>query len=149
MEEVQEKTSDARPGEGGETPAAPQAAAEEENLLEAVKAEYPDAVRGGRLTLPAQAETLRQAGVDPLSALRLAEVQNSRAELERLRGELAAERANRANAAASTGSVAGGDACEKDYYSSREWDRLPAVQKDKFIRSGKVFDFMKKWRDRT
>lgn len=49
------------------------------------------------------------------------------------------------NREASTGSLSGGDAVEKDFYSSVEWDRLPQKQKDKMIKNGKIYEFMKKW----
>ena len=73
------------------------------------------------------------------------EIETLRAEYGRLKEQYDALLANRANAQASTGSVAGGQAYEKDYYTSQEWDRLPQNLQQKFIRSGRIFDFMKKW----
>lgn len=125
----------------------------EENLplssVEAVGKEYPEYVRNGELLLPQEVQELQKDGIGILEACRMEDLRKTKELAQTLQAELAAERANRENARLSTGSVAGGEACEKDYYSSHEWDKLPAGQKEKLIRNGKIFEFMKKWRERT
>lgn len=113
--------------------------------MEELAREYPQAVRDGRLTLPEKAENLVKSGMEPLEAMRLCELEQLRSDYGELRQRYDAELENKRNAAASTGSVSGGMAAEKDYYTSEEWDALTEKAKEKFIKNGKVFDFMKKW----
>lgn len=76
------------------------------------------------------------------------ELESLRRRYEELQAKYDAEVANRANTQASLGSVSGGEAVERDYYSSQEWDRLPAHLRRKFIQNGRIFDFMKKWSEK-
>lgn len=106
----------------------------------------------------AAGETARQAAADPAEPQPVPQtapadeaeeehpaLREARETIASLKAQLAAERANKAGAAASTGSLSGGAGGEKNHYTAQEWDRLPAALRQKFIRSGKVFDFMKKW----
>ena len=113
--------------------------------LDELAREYPQAVSDGRLTLPEKAGELVENGMEPLEAMRLCELEQLRSDYGELRQKYDAELENKRNAAASTGSVSGGRAAEKDYYTSEEWDALSEKAKKKFIKNGKVFDFMKKW----
>lgn len=111
--------------------------------IAALKEEYPAYAKGG--ALPDEILRLRGEGMGLLEACRLHDLRATRERLERLRADFEAEKENRRNASATTGSVAGGDAVERGYYSSKEWDALPERVKAKLIRNGKIFDYMKKW----
>ena len=76
------------------------------------------------------------------------ETESLRRRYAELQAKYDAETANRANAQAALGSVSGGDAVERDYYTSQEWDRLPEHLRRKFIKNGRIFDFMKKWSEK-
>jgi hypothetical protein len=110
-----------------------------------IEREYPQTVRDGKVTLPDKAEKLVAEGMEPLAAMRLCELEQLRSDYGVLKQKYDAELENRRNFAASAGSVSGGSAAEKDYYTSEEWDALTEKAREKFIRNGKVFDFMKKW----
>jgi len=61
----------------------------------------------------------------------------------------AAEKAKASNAkaaAASTGALGGETANDPDFVSSSDWDKLSQPQKEKFIKNGKIYQFMKKWK---
>lgn len=111
----------------------------------ALAGEYPAFAAAGEAGLPADVRKEVQAGRTLLDACRLHELREAKAAVEALTAQLAAERANKAGAAASTGSLAGGAGGEKSEYTPGEWDKLPASLRQKFIRSGRIFDFMKKW----
>lgn len=157
MDEAEKETLDqagtAEPtgvtGEASENGAArPEAEPHARKDMEELAREYPQTVRDGKLALPEKAEELVKSGMEPLEAMRLCELEQLRSDYGELRQKYDAELENKRNAAASTGSVSGGRAAEKDYYSSEEWDGLSEKTKEKFIKSGKVFDFMKKWSER-
>lgn len=111
----------------------------------ALAGEYPALAAAGEAGLPADVHREVQSGRALLDACRLHELREAKASVETLTAQLAAERANKAGAAASTGSLAGGAGGERSDYSPAEWDKLPAPLRQKFIRSGRIFDFMKKW----
>lgn len=115
------------------------------NESELIKKEYPQYFKNGCAELPEDAQKLRESGMSAIDALRLSELARVREECERLTSRLAAEKVNRENAFAAIGSLAGGESPEKSYYSSKEWDKLSKKQQEKFIRSGKIYEFMKKW----
>lgn len=107
--------------------------------------EYPEAAGNGGVNIPKEVLELKNGGMGLLEAYRLFDLRKTRAECRKLKEQLDTEETEKQNNEASTGSVAGGDALQKDYYSPTEWDRLSDAVKKKFIRSGKVYDFMKKW----
>jgi hypothetical protein len=116
-----------------------------ENETEVIAREYPQFVKNGALELPEAARRMVADGVAPLEACRAADLQETKAFCARLESKLAALEEGRVNAAASIGSLSGGEAPEKDYYTAKEWDRLPGKQKEKFIKNGKIYAFMRKW----
>jgi hypothetical protein len=137
-------------GQGGDTHAAgnPQPQrniALSDNEKEVIAKEYPDYVKNGAVELPPEALSLFQSGMGMLDACRAADLKRTKELCTRLSAKLDAQAANRANAAASIGSLSGGEAPQKDYYTSEEWDKLPQKDKEKFIKSGKIYEFMKKW----
>jgi hypothetical protein len=112
------------------------------------KAAAEQQVRDGGLNQESRAAEPAKEDAAPPEADRRAQL-NELAELKEkyalLSARYEAEMANRGNAAASTGSVESGRAARSDSCTPDEWDALPDGEKEKFIRSGKVFDFMKKW----
>lgn len=115
------------------------------NESELIKKEYPQYFKDGSAELPEDAKRLKTMGINAIDALRLSDLAHMREECDRLTARLGAEKANRENAFAAVGSLAGGECSEKSYYSSKEWDKLSKKQQEKFIRSGKIYEFMKKW----
>lgn len=115
------------------------------NEMEVIEKEYPEYVKGGSVTLPAEALELHEKGMGLLEACRVADIHNLKKQCESLSAKLDVREANKTNAQAAIGSLAGGGSPEREYYSSQEWDRLPQSTKEKFIRNGKIYDFMKKW----
>lgn len=115
------------------------------HAVEALLREYPEAMREGRLSIPDEVRQLEARGMRPLEAYRLYDLKRTRAQNDELRARLEASEANRRNERTSIGSLAGGDAPEKDFVTSKEWDALPEAARQKFIRSGRIFDFMRKW----
>jgi len=107
--------------------------------------EYPDAAKDGEQNLPQEVMELREKGMSLLSAYRLYDLRQTKTKLAQAEAKFEAEVANRAAEAAATGSLAGGEAHVKDYYTSEEWDKLPHSIKERFIKSGRIFEFMKKW----
>lgn len=126
-------------GQGVEDTALPNA-----RELESLAQEYP-AFAADPGSLPQEVRALRESGLSLLEACRLYDLRQVKGENKALQAQLAAQEANRANAQAAIGSLAGGQACEKDYYTSAEWDRLPKSLRETLIRSGKIFEFMRKW----
>ena len=59
--------------------------------------------------------------------------------------KVAADATNKANAAASSGSMKTESVIEKDFYTKAEFQALPESKKNELIDSKKVFEFMKKW----
>ena len=108
-------------------------------------AEYPEALKNGKIELPKEAETLVKDGMSLLDACRLNDLNRTKAKCRELEDLLEAEKTNRSNAFAAVGSLTGGDAVEKDFYTSREWDELPAKTKENLVKSGKIYKFMRKW----
>lgn len=135
----------------GETPAAgsqPERGAaddKEKQESEMIAREYPEYIKDGTVQLPPDVLKLHQSGMSRIEACRLYDLKRTKELCERLSAKLEALEANRANASASIGSLSGGDVPEKDFYTSQEWDRLPQKQKEKFIKNGKIYEFMKKW----
>lgn len=113
--------------------------------LEALLREYPEALKDGKLELPEEVKTLEKSGRPILEAYRVYDLKRTKAQCAELASLLEAERTNRSNDIAAVGSLSGGDAVEKDFYTSGEWDRLPEKTKEKLIRNGKIYQFMKKW----
>jgi hypothetical protein len=107
--------------------------------------EYPEALQGGAAVLPPEVMKLKAGGMSLVDAYRLYDLRRTKQEYVALKAQYDAELANKANAADAVGSVAGGQAYEKDYYTSQEWDKLPQNLKEKFIKNGRIFEFMKKW----
>lgn len=116
-----------------------------EQVLSRIKEEYPEFFESGKPEFPEEIEHLRENGMSVAEAVRAFDLKKTKERCAQLEKRLEIETENRENAAASTGSVAGGNAAEKDFYSSQEWDRLPPQSKEKLIRNGKIFEFMKKW----
>lgn len=112
---------------------------------EMIEKEYPEYIKDGQLNLPEDALLLHEGGLDTLNACRFADLKRTKELCARLSAQLEVQKANAANAAASIGSLSGGDAPEKGFYTSQEWDKLPQKSKEKLIRSGKIYEFMKKW----
>lgn len=110
---------------------------------EVLHKEYPRYFEKG--VLPEEVSRMMDGGMKPLEACRLYDLHKTKAQCEELRARLAAQQANRENSDASLGALAGGDAAQKDFYTSREWDTLAPRQKEALIRSGKIYEFMKKW----
>lgn len=119
--------------------------ADDKKESEMIAKEYPEYVKDGEVQLPPDALALHQSGMSMIDACRLADLKRTKEECQRLSAKLEALKANMANASASIGSLSGGEAPEKDFYTSQEWDKLPPKQKEKFIRNGKIYEFMKKW----
>lgn len=112
-----------------------------------LKREFPETLTDdGSVRIPSGVLALAEKGIDITDAYRLYE-SGRRAATNTARAAEVNDVEN-LNRAASTGSLAGGDAVRKDFYSSQEWDRLPAKIKENFIRSGKVYEFMKKWSEK-
>lgn len=114
--------------------------------LEKLAAEYPQAAGEGGVNIPGEVLELKNGGMGLLEAYRLYDLKKTRAECSELKQKLDAAAAEKRNGAASTGSVAGGNALQKDFYSPLEWDSLSPAVKRKFIESGKVYEFMKNWK---
>lgn len=112
---------------------------------EVIKKEYPEYFKDGGFSLPQDVMELHDNGLGMLEACRAADLRRSKELNEKLSAKLLAQDANHTNAQVSIGSLAGGQAPERDYYTSQEWDRLPKNIKDKMIRNGKIYEFMKKW----
>lgn len=106
---------------------------------------YPEFVKNGELSLPQEVMEQKEQGESLTEAVMHYDLKRTKAMYEELKAKYDAESANRTNAQATMGSLAGGEAVEKEYYTSQEWDRLPQKLREKFIKNGKVFDFMKKW----
>lgn len=120
----------------------PKAAAEDARL----RAEYPEAAEKGMAGLPEDiARMCGQEGLSLLAGYRLADLRRTRARCDELAERCRAADENRRNALASTGSLAGGEAVERDDCGPGEWDRLPPALQRKFIQNGRVFEFMKRW----
>lgn len=142
-------------GSNGDTPAAgPQPQREiaddkydkyDKYESEMVAKEYPQYVKNGAVELPPEALMLRGSGMSVIDACRAADLKQTKELCAKLSARLDALAANRTNASAAIGSLSGGDTAGKDYYTSQEWDRLPQNQKEKFIKNGKIYEFMKKW----
>lgn len=120
-------------------------AAEKNDETEMVAREYPEFVRNGEIVLPEDAEKLKDSGMSIIDACRAADLKRTKNLCGELSARLDALSANAENNAASIGSLSAGESGGKNYFTSREWDRLPKKEKDKFIRSGKIYEFMKKW----
>ncbi|HEX2938357.1 MAG TPA: hypothetical protein VHO66_05495 [Ruminiclostridium sp.] len=116
-----------------------------QNEKEGIASEYPEYVKDGKIELPDDVLSLKANGMNTLDACRTADLKRTKELCAKLSDELKAMTANRENIAASIGSLIGGQAPEKEYFTSQEWDRLPRRDKEKFIRSGKIYEFMKKW----
>lgn len=133
----------------GDTPAAcsqsQRGFADETKESEMIAKEYPEYIKGGAVELPTDVLSLHQSGMSMIDACRLSDLKRTKEQCARLSAKLNALAANRANAALSIGSLSGGENPEKDFYTSQEWDRLPQNQKEKFIKNGKIYEFMKKW----
>jgi hypothetical protein len=108
-------------------------------------AEYPEVLKGGILTFPDEVLTMTKNGMNTLEAFRIYDLARTKTQCDELNARLEAELANKSNAQVAMGSLQGGDAVEKDYYSSKEWDRLPQNAKEKYIKNGKIYEFMRKW----
>lgn len=113
--------------------------------MEAIEREYPEYVKNGALELPEDAAALVKSGVSPIEACRAADLKRTKELCAKLAARLDAILANSENKAASIGSLSGGAAPEKDFFTPQEWDRLPRREKEKFIKNGKIYEFMKKW----
>jgi hypothetical protein len=136
--------------ESGNTNAAePTAKPDEQNMMkdemEVIKKEYPEYFKDGGFSLPQDVMELQKNGFGLLDACRYTDLKHTKELCAKLSAKLETQDANRANAQISIGSLSGGQAVERDYYTSEEWDRLPQKAKDKFIRNGKIYEFMKKW----
>jgi hypothetical protein len=119
--------------------------AENNDEMAALSQEYPEILQSGKAVLPPEVTELTSGGMKLLDAYRLYDLKRVKRQYAELQTKYDAELESRANAAASVGSVKGGQAYEKDYYTSQEWDKLPQNLKEKFIKNGKIFEFMKKW----
>jgi hypothetical protein len=119
--------------------------AENSRETEMIKKEYPQCFQNGEITLPDEVKTLCEQGMNVVEAFHAADLKKTREQNAKLEAMLAAKNANAENAAVSIGSLSFTDAPEKSFYSSDEWDKLPSKQKEKFIKNGKIFEFMKKW----
>lgn len=109
-------------------------------------AEYPEAAERGKAGLPEDvARMCDTEGLSLREAYRLADLRRTKARCEELTERCRAAEENRRNARNSTGSLAGGEAVERDCCGPEEWDRLPPALRRKWIRSGRVFEFMKQW----
>ena len=117
----------------------------EEDEMATLSQEYPEVLRGGTAVLPPEVTELTSGGMKLLDAYRLYDLRRVKRQYAELQTKYDAELENRANTAAAVGSVKGGQAYEKDYYTSQEWDKLPQNLREKFIKNGKIFEFMKKW----
>jgi hypothetical protein len=113
--------------------------------MQQLLAEYPEVLKDGNFTLPDEVAAMTKNGMNALEAFRVYDLTRTKAQRDELNARLEAELANRSNAQATMGSLQGGDAVEKDYYSSKEWDRLPQKAKEKYIKNGKIYEFMRKW----
>lgn len=111
-----------------------------------LEAEYPGAAAKGRAGLPEDiARMCGEGGMSLLEAYRLLDLRRTKALCAQLTERCRAQEENRQNARASTGSLAGGEAVERDYCGPGEWDRLPPALRRRFIQNGKVFEFMRQW----
>ena len=108
-------------------------------------AEYPEVLKNGILTIPDEVQAMTKNGMNTLDAFRAYDLARTKTQRNELNARLEAELANKSNAQVAMGSLQGGDAVEKDYYSSKEWDRLPETAKEKYIKNGKIYEFMRKW----
>jgi hypothetical protein len=134
------------PVQTGETAQSSESSVENgEDEMATLSREYPEVLRGGTAVLPPEVTELTSGGMKLLDAYRLYDLRRVKRQVAELQTKYDAELENRANAAAAVGSVRGGQAYEKDYYTSQEWDKLPQNLREKFIKNGKIFEFMKKW----
>lgn len=109
-------------------------------------AEYPEAAEKGQAGLPEDiAQMCDTEGLSLREAYRLADLRRTKARCGELAERCRAAEENRRNARNSTGSLSGGEAVERDCCGPEEWDRLPQALRRKFIRNGRVFEFMKQW----
>lgn len=109
-------------------------------------AEYPDAAAKGKAGLPEDIARMCDAeGLSLREAYRLADLRRTKARCGELAERCRIAEENRRNARSSTGSLSGGEAVERDCCGPEEWDRLPPELRRKFIRNGRVFEFMKQW----
>jgi hypothetical protein len=113
--------------------------------MQQLLAEYPEVLKDGSLSLPDEVAELTKNGMNALEAYRVYDLARTKTQRDEFKTRLEAEVANRSNAQTAMGSLQGGDAVEKDYYSSKEWDRLPEKAREKYIRNGKIYEFMRKW----
>jgi hypothetical protein len=113
--------------------------------MQQLLSEYPEVLKNGSFTLPSEVVDMTKKGMNALEAFRYYDLARTKAQRDELNARLEAELANRSNSNVSMGSLQGGDAVEKDYYSSKEWDRLPQKVKEKYIKNGKIYEFMRKW----
>lgn len=117
----------------------------DEKEMEAILREYPEFVEDGTFKLPDDVLALQRGGMSIIEACRAADLKRTKTLCAKLSARLDAICANTENRAASIGSLSGGKAVEKDFFTSQEWDRLPRREKEKFIKNGKIYEFMKKW----
>lgn len=116
-------------------------------LWNQIREEYPDTIKGDKVNFPEGAVKLLSSGKakSPLEALRLNHINELKAQLDGYKSKESAQQANTAGAAATVGSLSGGQAQEKDFYTSEEYNNLPEQAKDKLFKSGKIFELMRKW----
>lgn len=129
------------PGPAAEKPAGEKDGAAQ---LAALRREYPECVKGDKAELPPDALALYKSGLGLLEACRAADLARTKKLCQSLEARLDAATASRAAAGASIGSLSGG-APQKDFYTSEEWDGLSKREKAGFIKSGKIYEFMRKW----
>lgn len=113
--------------------------------MQLLLAEYPEVLKDGNFILPDEVVAMTKNGMNALEAYHVYDLARTKAQRDELNARLEAELANRSNAQVAMGSLQGGDAVEKNYYSSKEWDRLPPNSKEKYIKNGKIYEFMRKW----
>lgn len=143
--ESQEKVDHAEAGrEAGPETTGAAGDPDSDSGLKQIEAEYPQYVKNGRPELPVEAMELKKPGMKLIDAVRLFDLANTRLECEKLKQQLEAERANHINTDASIGPLPSGGG-EKAYYTPGEWDTLPKATRQKLIKSGKIYDFMKRW----
>ena len=141
----QAEQTDTKPEAAADMAAPAQQDAQKKAEMEAIEKEYPQYVQNGTLALPEAARLLAKGGMSPLEACRATDLLETKALCAQLEAKLGALEECTANAAASIGSLSGGETPLKDYYTAKEWDRLPGKQKEQFIKSGKIYEFMRRW----
>lgn len=106
---------------------------------------FPETYDGEKLTFPEEVKADIAEGSSPIEAMQAYKMRELSKELDRMKKKETAGQTNAANAASSTGSMAGAPAADKDFYTSAEWDKLPFDKKQQFIKNGKVFQWQRKW----